>query len=131
MEGEEEMNRFTEEQTEKLVKVGIGYIAWVIASVTGWFLLPAEWQWVCYGPVLFIILAVVLTCIIIIARPILPKPITRVYVGRKRVTCCHNCPMVEIKENPVNINFPIVKCREMAKVCYQPMKIPRWCPYAD
>lgn len=117
----------TREQLEKFTLV---YIIWAIVSGVAYGYLPEEWQWICYGPVAFLALVVVITGIAILAYPILPKPIHHVYVGRAQVTCCQYCPMAEIKDNPVG-NIPIIKCREVAKVCYMPATIPRWCPYAD
>lgn len=112
--------------------IAIVYGIWVAASAVAYaFILPDEWKWVCYGPLVFVALAIAITAVIIIMRPILPKPIPFVHVGRQRVTACQFCPMLETRENPVNIKFPILKCRETAKICYHPMKIPGWCPYAD
>ena len=122
----------TPEQKTQLRNVALGYIAWVVASIFAWcFPLPKEWLWVAYGPVLFAMLVIIITGILIIAQPILPKPIQRVYVGRQRVTACQFCPMADVKDNPVYGQMPIVKCRETARICYSPMQIPRWCPYAD
>lgn len=122
----------TPEQKAQLRNVALGYIAWVVISFFAWcFLLPKEWLWVSYGPVLFAMLVIIITGILIIAQPILPKPIQRVFVGRQRVTACQFCPMSEVEDNPVYGKIPIVKCRETAKICYSPMLIQRWCPYAD
>ena len=122
----------TPEQKNQLRNIGIAYIAWVVISIFAWcFLLPTEWLWLAYGPVLFAMLAIIITGILIVAQPILPKRIAFVYVGRKRVSACQFCPMAEVKDNPVYGKMPIVKCMEEAKVCYQPMQIPRWCPYAN
>ena len=53
-----------------------------------------------------------------------------VFIKGECITSCQKCPMADVKDNIVNNSFPIVKCRETAKVCYTPTKIPRWCPYA-
>jgi hypothetical protein len=124
-------DRLDEQQTKNLMWVGVCYFIWVIASIAGYFLLPREFVWICYGPVVFMALVLLITALIIAARPWLSPPIKFVYIGRKRITCCQFCPMVETKENPLSASIPILKCREMAKVCYAPMTIPRWCPYAD
>jgi hypothetical protein len=126
------LDRLTQEQKTQLRDIGLVYIAWVVISIFSWcFVLPKELLWLAYGPVLFAMLAVGMTAALILARHILPKPIKFVYIGRRRVTCCQYCPMAEVKDNPVFGKMPIVKCRETARVCYSPMQIPGWCPYAD
>ena len=126
------LKNLTPEQKTKLRNIALGYIAWVVVSIFAWcFLLPEEWLWLAYGPVFFAMVVVIITGVLIVARPILPKPIQRVFVGRQRVTCCQCCPMADIKDNPVYGKMPIVKCMETAKICYAPMQIPGWCPYAD
>lgn len=123
--------QLSDAENRTLKQVAIVYAIWVAASIASWFYLPGEWQWLTYLPLAFPVFAVGITVMSIILRPILPKPIPFVYIGRQRVTCCQFCPMVDTKENPVNGKFPILKCRETAKVCYNPMQIPGWCPYAD
>ena len=119
------------EQTTQLRNVIIGYVIWILASaISYYYILPDNWKWLAYGPVVFIFLAFIITGLVIITRPIMPKPIECVYVNHKQVTCCQFCSMAEVKDNIVNNSFPVVTCRETAKTCYQPMKIPRWCPYA-
>jgi hypothetical protein len=134
MEGEEEMTPIpplTTQQHQQLRNVLFAYTIWVIASITAYyFILPTEWQWIAYGPAIFVILAFLITGIAIFTRPMLSKTIDCVYVNHKRITCCQYCSMAEINDNIVNNSFPVVKCRETAKVCYAPMKIPRWCPHA-
>lgn len=125
----------TPEQTRQLTKVLAVYSVWVIASAFAYYyFLPDEWKWVAYGPAAFLLLAFGITGIIITAQifmpNIVPKPIECVYIKGKRVTCCQYCLMAEVKYNIVNNKFPVVKCRETAKVCYYPMKISGWCPYA-
>ena len=122
----------TEEQTKRLWNIGLGYLAWVVASIFAWcFVLPDEFKWIAYLPILFVVFVIVAFVAAVILNPILPKPVSHVYVGHKRVTCCQFCPMADIRDNIVNNSFPVVKCRETAKVCYNPKGIPRWCPYAD
>lgn len=134
MEGETEMKPFfniPEDQWMKLKTVAVAYVIWTLISGIAYaFFLPNEWKWVAYGPLAFLMIVVVSTSIAIISRPFIPRPIEAVYVGRRRVSCCQFCPMADIKDNIINSGFPVVKCRETAKVCYAPMKIPRWCPYA-
>lgn len=101
-----------------------------IVSVACYFLLPDVWGWSAYVPVVLLVIAVVITWLSITLRGVVLSGPEFVYVGRRRVTCCQFCSMSEIKENVVNSKFPLIKCRETAKVCYQPMKIPGWCPYA-
>jgi len=133
VEGEEEMTppNLSPEQQSQLRAFGICYLIWTVVSIYAYYyLLPKEWGWLAYGPIAFILIAFTLTGIAIISRQMLPKPIDCVYVNHKRVTCCQFCPMAQTKDNIVNNSFPVTTCMEMAKVCYQPMKIPRWCPYA-
>lgn len=126
------MERLTPEQKTQLGNITLVYIAWVVVSIFAWcFLLPEWLLWMAYLPVAFAMLAVIITGIAIICAPILPKPITRVYVGSRCITCCNYCPMADIKDNIVNSSFPVVTCRETAKISYTPNSIPRWCPYAD
>ena len=134
MEGEREMklpSDLSEAQQIQLRNVIMAYLVWAIASIVAYeYILPDDWKWLAYGPIVFIFLAFIITGLVIISRPIMPKPIEYVYVNHKRVTCCQFCSMAEVKDNIVNNKFPVVTCRETAKTCYQPMKIPRWCPYA-
>jgi hypothetical protein len=127
---------FTGMQLEQLKSFAIIYTVWSVMSVIGYYyILSDEHKWIAYGPAVFLLIAFVITGVIIISRKLLPnislpKNLDCVYIKGKRVTCCQYCKMAEIKDNIVNNKFPVVKCRETAKVCYNPMKIPRWCPYA-
>jgi hypothetical protein len=58
------------------------------------------------------------------------RTVDGVYIQGAYITSCPTCPMSDTRENPANIRYPIVKCRETAKVCYIRDKIPGWCPYA-
>jgi hypothetical protein len=130
MEGERKM---IPEQNKNFVYVYITWVIaiWVVTSVYAWaFVLTDEWKWVVYGPAVFILLALVTLGIVSFNRSILSKRVESIYIGRKCITGCQFCPMVEIKDNIVNKSFPVVKCMETAKICYKPMTIPRWCPYA-
>jgi hypothetical protein len=134
MEGETKMTpipALTDHQIRHLKLFFVVYTAWVVTSIVAYFyILPEELSWVAYGPAVFILLAFIITGICIAARPIIASDIECVYVNHKRTTCCQFCSMAEINDNIVNNKFPVVKCMETAKVCYNPMKIPRWCPYA-
>lgn len=126
------LDRIDPSQRRQLRNIALGYFAWVMLSIFAWcFLLPEWLLWIAYLPVLFAMLVVFITILAIILKPILPKPIQNIYIGHKRITCCQFCPMADIKDNIVNNSYPVVKCRETAKVCYNPRGIPRWCPYAD
>jgi len=136
MEGEEMINipnfkAITPEQWAQVKNVAIGFAIWTLASIIAYYyVLPDEWKWIAYAPAAFLLFAFWITAAIIPLRQFYPKPIAFVYVGRKRVTACQYCPMSETKDNIVNSKFPVVKCMETAKVCYTPMAIARWCPYA-
>jgi len=80
-------------------------------------------------PIVLMGIAVIVVAGVLIYRAIVPQAPDAVYVGRTRVTSCLTCPMMETQENPVATAFPIMKCRETAKMCYNPTKIPGWCPY--
>ena len=130
MEGEREM-KIPELTPPQLKIIGIAFIVLIVAGLLAWlFILPAEWVWILYIPAIFAVLVFGLTGIAILIKPSLVSQVECVYVNHKRVSCCQFCPMAEVKDNIVNNKFPVVKCRETAKICYQPMKIPRWCPYA-
>ena len=134
MEGETEMipiPSLTPQQIHQLRNVLFIYTIWTALSIFAYyFILSDDWKWLAYGPVIFLIMAFLITGVIILTRPIHTKPVECVYVNHKRVTGCQFCSMAEIHDNIVNNSFPVVKCRETAKTCYQPTNIPRWCPYA-
>lgn len=109
---------------------GISAVVTLVVSFACYFFLPDEWRWVAYVPAVWLVVAVIITWLAIALHGTGMASLEYVYVNRKRVTCCHFCSMSETKENIVNSKFPVVKCRETAKVCYSPMKIPGWCPYA-
>jgi membrane protein YdbS with pleckstrin-like domain len=78
LEGAREMIQpsITPEQQKQLINVLLGYSIWILASVIAYyFILPDNWKWLAYGPVVFIFLAFIITGIVIISRPIMPKPI--------------------------------------------------------
>jgi hypothetical protein len=102
---------------------------WLLLSVAIKLLNPFGYGWFWWVPLAFIVLAFLITAIIICIRMIVP-PITEVRVGKIPVKACMFCPSANIKNNPVNPDFPVVKCMETARICYMPKKIPRWCPYA-
>lgn len=124
------IERIPEHLRSGLKKTAYGYIIWVVLSIIGWFELPLDWKWIAYGPLAFVIIAIGLTIIIIAYQTLAPQPISFVFVGRTRVTACITCPMHEVKENPISPQFPIIKCMETSKTCYNACKIQRWCPYA-
>ena len=104
--------------------------AWGLAGIIAIIILPQEWKWLAAIPLSLMVLAPLIVGIIIFIRPYLPKPITSVTVRGKKVTCCQLCSQADTRRNPVNPNYPVVKCLEQGRTSYAPMKIPRWCPYA-
>ena len=114
---------------KSLKNVAYGYLIWITLSIAGWIYLPVEWKWLAYGPFAFPILAIGITGGIIAIQTLSPKPIPFVFIRRKKITSCIICPMHVSKENPVSPAYPIIKCGETAKTCYNATAIQRWCPY--
>ena len=59
LEGEREMNDIDRRQLYNFLA---GYSIWIIASIISYyFILPDNWKWLAYGPVVFIFLAFIIT----------------------------------------------------------------------
>ena len=110
--------------------IGI-FSAWILMAAALWILLPADWHWLAWIPIFFIIVALVASGIgILVMRLAPPKPVVAM-VNNKKITSCMFCPARYMKDNPVSQNFPICKCMDAGgRTCYNPSTVPRWCPNA-
>ena len=105
--------------------------AWLVMGAILWFILPEEFKWVAYIPILLPPLAVIITGVIILFQRFgFFKPRVATIDGRT-VTQCFLCPWGAVQDNVVSISFPIVKCGDAGgRTNYTPNVVPRWCPYA-
>jgi hypothetical protein len=107
--------------------------AWILIAVAMWILIPEDsWiRWTVWIPITFITIALAASGIgILLMRIGFFRPNVAL-VNHNRIKSCMACPVRFMKDNPVNPNFPICKCKDKGmRTCYNPSKVPRWCPHA-
>ena len=115
----------------ELKKVAKIFGAWLLMSVVFWLILPSDWKWFTYVPIAMIPTALVLAGIAILLKHLgFFKP-RRAMVNHHQINACMFCPFRQVKDNPVNYKFPILKCSEKGmKTIYRQEVVQWWCPHA-